>query len=861
VQKSLGKRAKESKLKQATELQLRGWIGKLYLKTIDVDKKETKKIHENPSSFEKMQVILIEDKSLLEKITNKINISKSTVECGICVKIFKNPSFDSMHSSVKNQQLTDDLKEQYHILLDLEDNENVQTFRMDSSNLKQQIDDIFESYSKRFISFTRYYIDDIGNGKINGHQLENIYQYMSEYPDHCLAHFAAAFGCSKYFDYEESTNASSSNFSVTQDSVKRIECKAENSHMTPIHAALVSRHNMHNKKIVVEKLLALGADLSARDKYSNTVLHFSANTNKEIVGILLSDHGIRQLSLKQDLCNCDNERPHDWAAYFGNNEVYQLLFEFYKQNKTDSVFQPDSQTIGNIDTDSFGSSTFKNFTQKIGLISFRSFVKRKGPLSLFFHLNLKSDFFPSLKSGKELIKLGVNVNAMDTEENTPLQLICANKEIKEIDHKLKWLLLLLTANAETNAKDKDGNTALHHLVSLDDRMGVKALLVFGADPSICNNYNRTPYRLATNENMKKLLKEIGLEVINDRSTSTDITPSSSTTILMPSSSTSLLHIKIGNTTGSKVLCLDGGGIKGLNILEILDQIEKMTKKSIIDSFDWVVGTSTGGIIALAFAAGRTVRQCKNLYFKLKDKVFGNVWDKITGQNSARLEKILQAEFLDLKMSGLIESQIKVAIATTALIGGNPTLVIYPNYKIDEWKNSDNYKFRDEFVWKVGRMTSAAPWYFKSVDNTFDGGLLANNPTLDALVQVSKYNEVHNIDQGIDPVIVSIGSGSWSKENTNDSESQNSYASCNIFTTLLQAFKTLKKSAIITDGHVVDHAERALKNGSYIRLQPQLTTKIKMDETNTEDLLNMMWETKVYMYQIREEINEFMNILK
>ena len=51
--------------------------------------------------------------------------------------------------------------------------------------------------------------------------------------------------------------------------------------------------------------------------------------------------------------------------------------------------------------------------------------------------------------------------------------------------------------------------------------------------------------------------------------------------------------------GDRVLCLDGGGIKGLVLIEMLMVIEQITGKRIRELFDWIVGTSTGGILALA----------------------------------------------------------------------------------------------------------------------------------------------------------------------------------------------------------------------------------------------------------------------
>ena len=50
--------------------------------------------------------------------------------------------------------------------------------------------------------------------------------------------------------------------------------------------------------------------------------------------------------------------------------------------------------------------------------------------------------------------------------------------------------------------------------------------------------------------------------------------------------------------GSRILSLDGGGIRGLLQIEILSEIERRTGKKITDLFDIIMGTSTGGIVAL-----------------------------------------------------------------------------------------------------------------------------------------------------------------------------------------------------------------------------------------------------------------------
>ena len=47
--------------------------------------------------------------------------------------------------------------------------------------------------------------------------------------------------------------------------------------------------------------------------------------------------------------------------------------------------------------------------------------------------------------------------------------------------------------------------------------------------------------------------------------------------------------------GVKILSLDGGGIRGLVLFKILNSLFKFTKQPIPSMFDWIIGTSTGGI--------------------------------------------------------------------------------------------------------------------------------------------------------------------------------------------------------------------------------------------------------------------------
>ena len=67
--------------------------------------------------------------------------------------------------------------------------------------------------------------------------------------------------------------------------------------------------------------------------------------------------------------------------------------------------------------------------------------------------------------------------------------------------------------------------------------------------------------------------------------------------------TALQNLRAVPKKHHRILCLDGGGMKGLIQIEVLMQIEKSTGKKITELFDWIVGTSTGGIVALGLVYG------------------------------------------------------------------------------------------------------------------------------------------------------------------------------------------------------------------------------------------------------------------
>lgn len=85
-----------------------------------------------------------------------------------------------------------------------------------------------------------------------------------------------------------------------------------------------------------------------------------------------------------------------------------------------------------------------------------------------------------------------------------------------------------------------------------------------------------------------------------------------------------------------------------------------------------------------------------------------------------------------------------------------------------YQNAENRRLppplpKDQLIWKAARATGAAPSYFRAFGHFLDGGLIANNPTLDAMTEIHEYNmALHSVNRKSEivpvSVVVSLGTG-------------------------------------------------------------------------------------------------------
>lgn len=74
--------------------------------------------------------------------------------------------------------------------------------------------------------------------------------------------------------------------------------------------------------------------------------------------------------------------------------------------------------------------------------------------------------------------------------------------------------------------------------------------------------------------------------------------------------------------GVRILCMDGGGIRGSATVRMLQRLEEGSGKKIHELFDLICGTSTGGILAVAVGVHKhDLRRCDHIYKNLGTRVF------------------------------------------------------------------------------------------------------------------------------------------------------------------------------------------------------------------------------------------------
>jgi len=300
---------------------------------------------------------------------------------------------------------------------------------------------------------------------------------------------------------------------------------------------------------------------------------------------------------------------------------------------------------------------------------------------------------------------------------------------------------------------------------------------------------------------------------------------------------------------SRILSIDGGGIRGIipgQILVVLE--EKLKAKTgnenarISDYFDLIAGTSTGGILTCAYLmpdkenTGQELRpkfdasQVVDLYLKRGGDIFdvplghkirtmGGITDEL--YPASQLEKALDDYFGNTKLSELI----KPCLITSYDVQRRKGHFLTQHDAL--LKKACDYLVKD-----VARATSAAPTYFEVSDiksatdvsyPLIDGGVFVNNPTLCAFAEV--YKKYKTPPEKM--VILSIGTGFSRKEYHYDKVKNWG---------MVQWVKPIIDIMMSGVAEVVDYQLRQIfdavgATGQYIRINTELSIDVSPDMDN------------------------------
>jgi hypothetical protein len=234
----------------------------------------------------------------------------------------------------------------------------------------------------------------------------------------------------------------------------------------------------------------------------------------------------------------------------------------------------------------------------------------------------------------------------------------------------------------------------------------------------------------------------------------------------------------------KLLALDGGGIRGVLSLEVLDAMERLLRVEtgagpefvLADYFDYVAGTSTGAIIAAGLANGMSVSELRALYATRGAEMFDKAFILRRFHyryDNTRLQGLLQEVFgADTEFGSDRLRTLLMMVLRNASTDSPWPLSNNPRARYNAPDRPDNNLRLP--LWQLVRASTAAPTFFPpeliSVgrhDFLFvDGGLtMYNNPAFQLFLMATL--DVYGLGWAAserDMLLVSVGTGTSPQAN-------------------------------------------------------------------------------------------------
>ena len=308
--------------------------------------------------------------------------------------------------------------------------------------------------------------------------------------------------------------------------------------------------------------------------------------------------------------------------------------------------------------------------------------------------------------------------------------------------------------------------------------------------------------------------------------------------------------------GIRILSIDGGGIRGVVILEVLRELEQLTGKPVHKMFDLICGVSTGAILSMLIGAlKKDIDTCAEHYRLVSQSLFVSDFWRGTSRlimthayyDSNAWEEILRQVYQDQSLiDTTTDDEIpKIMAISASLLSPRIQPFVFRNYNlpVERVKFSDYSGSCKHKVWQAVRASTSAPGYFEDfvLDNHVhsDGGILINNPASIAI------HEAQQLWPG-EPIqcVVSLGTGRYVLPESRDSDDSSSSKSLGP-SSLKAKITSLIDSA--TDTEITHRLlQDLLPHRSYFRFNPTLSEWLSLDEHRPEKLDQMKRDSLMYI---------------
>lgn len=323
-----------------------------------------------------------------------------------------------------------------------------------------------------------------------------------------------------------------------------------------------------------------------------------------------------------------------------------------------------------------------------------------------------------------------------------------------------------------------------------------------------------------------------------------------------------------------LLSLDGGGIRGYMTARILEELQKETGLNpTTPQVSGLAGTSTGGLLAIAFAAGKTPAEMANLYRHRAPEIFQPNRPFVVNRMLRMAVRVMNAISPALSMEKLLEIEgffetryvadglskvIKEIVGTDSFGDIDPSRVLVVNaaaLKVPDsgrgWRSATMTN-QDIKVPTLGDTraislrdgalsTSAAPSYFppnrvrngtRDLGWFADGGLYANNPVMNGIetALAAKKTKLDNIKA------ISIGTGLSTEGISADAITDPKEMGLAAW---LGAHKGVPFPALLTisltcSANNQDNIAQSILGDRMVRLNPVTSRPVDLDGISSED---------------------------